>query len=87
MVANLIIENYKKRESILFIKYDIVKYDKDNPIKYINMNKETFIAKYKPYYLNEFCMNEKTMSILRTLLEIDFLLDLLGQEKRRFYTV
>jgi DNA polymerase III delta prime subunit len=35
------------------------------------MNKETFIAKYKPYYLNEFCMNEKTMSILRTLLEID----------------
>lgn len=35
------------------------------------MNKETFISKYKPYYLNDFCMNEKMMSILRTLLEID----------------
>ena len=35
------------------------------------MNKETFISKYKPYYLNDFCMNEKTMSILRALLEID----------------
>ena len=35
------------------------------------MNKETFISKYKPYFLNDFCMNEKTMNILRTLLEID----------------
>ena len=35
------------------------------------MNKETFISKYKPYYLNDFCMNEKTINILRTLLEID----------------
>jgi len=35
------------------------------------MNKETFISKYKPYYLNDFCMNEKMMCILRTLLEID----------------
>ena len=35
------------------------------------MNKDTFISKYKPYYLNDFCMNEKMMSILRTLLEID----------------
>jgi DNA polymerase III delta prime subunit len=35
------------------------------------MNKETFISKYKPYYLNDFCMNEKMMSILRTLLDID----------------
>lgn len=35
------------------------------------MNQETFITKYKPYYLNDFCMNEKTISILRTLLEID----------------
>ncbi len=40
-------------------------------IKTIQMNKETFISKYKPYYLNDFCMNEKTMNILRTLLEID----------------
>jgi len=35
------------------------------------MNSETFISKYKPYYLNEFCMNEKMMKILRTLMEID----------------
>jgi DNA polymerase III delta prime subunit len=32
---------------------------------------ETFIAKYKPYYLHDFCMNEKMMSVLQTLLEID----------------
>jgi DNA polymerase III delta prime subunit len=32
---------------------------------------ETFIAKYKPYYLHDFCMNDKMMSVLQTLLEID----------------
>jgi len=32
---------------------------------------ETFIAKYKPYYLHDFCMNEKMVSVLQTLLEID----------------
>lgn len=32
---------------------------------------ETFIAKYKPYYLHDFCMNEKMMSVLQTLLKID----------------
>ena len=35
------------------------------------MNKETFISKYKPYYLQDFCMNSKMMGIIRTLLEID----------------
>lgn len=35
------------------------------------MTSETFIAKYKPYYLHDFCMNEKVMSVLQTLLEID----------------
>ena len=32
---------------------------------------ETFIIKYKPYFLHEFSMDEKMSSILRTLLEID----------------
>jgi len=35
------------------------------------MTSETFISKYKPYYLNDFCMNEKMMSVIRTLLEIN----------------
>ena len=35
------------------------------------MTTETFISKYKPDYLNDFCMNEKVMSVLQTLLEID----------------
>ena len=32
---------------------------------------ETFITKYKPYFLHEFSMDDKMSSILRTLLEID----------------
>jgi len=32
---------------------------------------ETFISKYKPYYLDDFCMNKQIMSVLKTLLEID----------------
>jgi len=28
---------------------------------------ETFISKYKPYYLNDFCMNERLMSVIQTL--------------------
>jgi len=32
---------------------------------------ETFISKYKPYYLHEFCMTERVRSVLQTLLEID----------------
>lgn len=35
------------------------------------INSETFIAKYKPYYLNDFTMNDKRMRLLRTLFEID----------------
>jgi DNA polymerase III delta prime subunit len=32
---------------------------------------ETFITKYKPYFLNEFSMDEKISKMIRTLLEID----------------
>ena len=32
---------------------------------------ETFISKYKPYFLHEFSMDEKMSTIIRTLLEID----------------
>ena len=31
----------------------------------------TFITKYKPYFLHEFCMDDKTTHIIRTLFEID----------------
>lgn len=34
-------------------------------------DKETFISKYKPYYLADFCMDDKMMGIIRTLFEID----------------
>ena len=32
---------------------------------------ETFISKYKPYYLTDFCMNDKTTNVIRTLIQID----------------
>ena len=32
---------------------------------------ETFISKYKPYFIDEFCADSKFKSVLRTLLEID----------------
>lgn len=32
---------------------------------------ETFISKYKPYYLNDFCMADRVRSVLQTLMEID----------------
>lgn len=32
---------------------------------------ETFISKYKPYYLNEFCMTDEMRAVLQTLFEID----------------
>ena len=35
------------------------------------MQNDTFISKYKPYYLKDFCMNPKTMTLIRTLLDID----------------
>jgi len=31
----------------------------------------TFIAKYKPYFIRDFCIDDKLKSILKTLLEID----------------
>ena len=31
----------------------------------------TFITKYKPYFLNEFYLDENLISVLKTLLEID----------------
>jgi len=33
----------------------------------------TFITKYKPYFINDFCMDEKLLSVLKTLIEIDYL--------------
>ena len=33
--------------------------------------KDTFITKYKPYYLNEFQMNEQMLQVIHTLFEID----------------
>lgn len=32
---------------------------------------ETFISKYKPYYLNDFCMDNSTRSVIQTLFDID----------------
>jgi len=32
---------------------------------------ETFIAKYKPYYLNDFSMKDSTRSVIQTLFDID----------------
>jgi DNA polymerase III delta prime subunit len=31
----------------------------------------TFISKYKPYYIDDFCIDDKLKSIIKTLLEID----------------
>lgn len=36
-----------------------------------NQKQSTFITKYKPYFLHEFCMDDKTNNIIRTLFEID----------------
>jgi DNA polymerase III delta prime subunit len=33
----------------------------------------TFISKYKPYYIDEFCMEENLIQVLRTLIEVDHL--------------
>lgn len=32
---------------------------------------ETFISKYKPYYLNDFCMDDSTRSVIDALFDID----------------
>jgi DNA polymerase III delta prime subunit len=33
----------------------------------------TFIMKYKPYFINDFCLDDKLLSVIHTLLEIDYL--------------
>jgi len=33
----------------------------------------TFISKYKPYFINDFCMDARFLTVLRTLIEIDHL--------------
>ena len=33
----------------------------------------TFISKYRPYFIRDFCIDEKLLSVLNTLLEIDYL--------------
>ena len=35
------------------------------------MNSPTFISKYKPYFIKDFCVDPKLLSVLNTLLEID----------------
>ena len=35
--------------------------------------KTTFIMKYKPYFIKDFCMDEKLLSVLNTLIDIDYL--------------
>lgn len=37
----------------------------------ILQKQNTFITKYKPYFLHEFCMDDKMNNIIRTLFEID----------------
>lgn len=37
----------------------------------MEISKTTFITKYKPYYINDFYLDENLISVLKTLLEID----------------
>ena len=39
----------------------------------ISEPKSTFITKYKPYFIKDFCMDEKLLSVLNTLIDIDYL--------------
>lgn len=43
------------------------------PVIMVAMSKimPLFITKYKPYFINEFCMDTKLVSVLKTLVEID----------------
>jgi DNA polymerase III delta prime subunit len=41
-----------------------------NTIKQVSVD-NTFIVKYKPYYIDDFCIDEKFKFVLKTLLEID----------------
>jgi DNA polymerase III delta prime subunit len=33
----------------------------------------TFISKYKPYFINDFCLDTKLLYVIRTLIDIDYL--------------
>jgi len=36
-----------------------------------NLTPPTFISKYRPYYIDDFCTNDKLKSVLRTLIDIE----------------
>jgi DNA polymerase III delta prime subunit len=36
-------------------------------------NMPTFISKYKPYFIHDFCFDEKTIQVIQTLIDIDHL--------------
>ena len=40
-------------------------------IIYFYMPFETFISKYKPYYIKDFCVTNEFKNVLNTLIEID----------------
>jgi DNA polymerase III delta prime subunit len=43
-------------------------------VELINIEpKSTFIMKYKPYFIKDFCMDDKLLSVLNILIDIDFL--------------
>ena len=43
----------------------------NNGIQQVNETNITFINKYKPYYIDQFCLNEKLISVIKLLLEIN----------------
>ena len=38
---------------------------------FYQMTNETFITKYKPYYIQDFCINEKLLDVINALYELD----------------
>jgi len=39
----------------------------------MKQNMPTFISKYKPYFINDFCFDDKIIDVIKTLIEIDHL--------------
>ena len=37
------------------------------------MEQSTFITKYKPYFINDFCMEQELIDVIKSLLEVDYL--------------
>ena len=37
------------------------------------MKQTTFIAKYKPYFIEDFCMENDLIDVIKSLLEVDYL--------------